>query len=252
MEAFAEAHWVGLVWVCVALLLGGILKGATGAGAPVIAVPVIALHFDVPTAVAVMVLPNFTTNLIQLWKYRADIPRGRFPWLFALGGFVGAWIGTVMLAHVAPRILLVMVAVVVFLYIGFRLARPGWALAQAVADRIVLPVAVLAGVLQGATGVSAPVSITFINALRLERVAFIVTMSLFFLAMTLVQIPSMVWYGLLTPERALGSAAALVPLLAAMPVGAALARRMPREVFDRAILLLLAVVAVKLMWDALT
>ncbi|WP_425070336.1 sulfite exporter TauE/SafE family protein [Sagittula sp. S175] len=157
MEAIAEAHWVGLVWVCVALILGGILKGATGAGAPVIAVPVIAIYFDVPTAVAVMVLPNFTTNLIRGWKYRAHLPEGRFPWLYAGGGFVGAWIGTIMLAHVPPRLLMVMVAVVVFLYIAFRLARPGWALSRAVADRVVFPVATLAGVLQGATGVSAPV-----------------------------------------------------------------------------------------------
>ncbi|MBP0482877.1 sulfite exporter TauE/SafE family protein [Sagittula salina] len=250
MAAFAQAHLVGLIWVAVALGLGGILKGATGAGAPVIAVPVIALYFDVPTAVAVMVLPNFATNLIQSWKFRAHLPAGRFPWLFAGGGFVGAWIGTVMLAHVAPQILLMMVAAVVFLYIGFRLARPDWALSRAVADRVVFPTATVAGVLQGATGVSAPVSITFLNAMRPERAVFVATISLFFLAMTLVQIPAMTWYGLLTPSRALGSAAALVPIVAAMPLGAALAKRLPKEVFDKTILVMLACVAAKLVWDA--
>ncbi|WP_425070335.1 TSUP family transporter [Sagittula sp. S175] len=94
-------------------------------------------------------------------------------------------------------------------------------------------------------------SITFLNAMKPDRAVFVATISLFFLAMTLVQIPAMAWYGLLTPTLALGSAAALVPLLAAMPLGAVLAKRLPKEVFDKAILLLLADVACKLLWDAL-
>lgn len=249
---FAGAHWLGFLWAGMALLLGGILKGATGAGAPVIAVPVIAITFDVPTAVAVMVLPNFCTNLMQSWRFRDSLPEGAFAWLFAGGGLMGAGIGTVMLASFAPQMLLVMVAVVVFAYIGFRLARPDWALSRAAADRLVLPASTLAGILQGATGVSAPVSITFLNAMRPERATFVATISLFFLAMTLIQIPAMAAYGLLTPHLAAGSAAALVPLMAGMPLGAALARRLPKVVFDRAILCLLAVVAAKLMWDALT
>ena len=252
MIAFADAHLAGLAWAALALILGGILKGATGAGAPVIAVPVIALYFDVPTAVAVMVLPNFITNIVQSWNFRAHLPRGPFPWLYAGGGFLGAWVGTVMLAHVSPDLLLAMVAAVVFLYVGFRLMRPDWALAQGLADRLVFPVALVAGVLQGATGVSAPVSITFLNAMKLARPVFVATISVFFLSMTLVQIPAMVWYGLLTPPRALGSAVALIPLLGAMPLGAALAKRWPPHVFDRAILILLTGLAAKLAFDALT
>ncbi|MBS0122673.1 sulfite exporter TauE/SafE family protein [Aestuariicoccus sp. KMU-90] len=249
---FAEGHLAGLVWTALALVLGGVLKGATGAGAPIVAVPVIALHFDVPTAVVVMVLPSFATNLVQLRSFWSHLPRGAFPWLFASGGLLGAWIGTLMLAHVSPSLLLAMVAGVVFLYVGFRLARPGWALDPALAGRIVLPVAGVAGVLQGATGVSAPVSITFLNAMRLARPVFVATISVFFLAMTLAQAPTMLWYGLLTPERVAGSVAALAPLLAGMPLGAALARRWPPQVFDRAILALLSVLAVKLVFDAMT
>ena len=201
---------MGLVWVCVALILGGILKGATGAGAPVIAVPVIAIYFDVPTAVAVMVLPNFTTNLIQSWKYRAHLPEGRFPWLYAGGAVAGrGGSGGVPRSDGGGR------------FAGRdRRQRAG-------------------------------VSITFLNAMKPDRAVFVATISLFFLAMTLVQIPAMAWYGLLTPTLALGSAAALVPLLAAMPLGAVLAKRLPKEVFDKAILLLLAGVACKLLWDAL-
>ena len=241
----------GVIWAALALALGGILKGATGAGAPIIAVPVIALFHDVPTAVVALVLPNCFSNLWQSWTYRKSIPEGAFAWAFAGAGLVGALAGTVMLASFTPQILLLMVAGVVFLYIAFRLARPGWRLPFETARRMVLPAGLAAGILQGATGVSAPVSITFLNAIGFERRVFIGTISIFFLAMTLIQIPLLIGYGMLTPHLALLSAAALLPILGGMPIGAALAQRIPREVFDKVILALIAVVAARLAWSAL-
>ena len=50
--------------------LGGVLKGATGAGAPLIAVPALAVLFDVPTAIAIFSLPNFFSNAWQGWSFR--------------------------------------------------------------------------------------------------------------------------------------------------------------------------------------
>ena len=83
----------GVIWAALALALGGILKGATGAGAPIIAVPVIALFHDVPTAVVALVLPNCFSNLWQSWTYRKSIPEGAFAWAFAGAGLVGALAG---------------------------------------------------------------------------------------------------------------------------------------------------------------
>ncbi len=114
-----------------------------------------------------------------------------------------------------------------------------------------MPVGALAGVLQGAAGISAPVSITFLNALRTDRAAFVATISVFFAGMSIVQIPLLGVFGFLSWERIAWSCAALVPLFAAMPLGAALARRFPREVFDRVILGLLALVALRLLAQAL-
>ncbi|MBV0912446.1 sulfite exporter TauE/SafE family protein [Rhodobacteraceae bacterium ASV31] len=230
-----------------ALVLGGVLKGATGAGAPVVAVPVIALFFDVETAIITMMLPNLLSNVVQGWRYRAYLPRGGFGALFAAGGLAGAVLGTVLLANAPPEVLLLMVSVVVFLYIAFRIAKPGWALPMPLARRIVLPVGLAGGILQGATGVSAPISVTFLNAVRLPRDAFIGTISLFFTVMTFAQLVALGSYGLLSPEGLGRSAIALGLILAAMPLGEALARRIPPAVFDKLILALLAVVATRIL-----
>ena len=99
-------------------------------------------------------------------------------------------------------------------------------------------------------GISAPISISFLNAIRLERAAFIATISVFFVAMAVTQIPLLAVWGVLTPQRALLSAAALLPLVAGMPLGALLARRFSKTFFDRLILVLLALIAARLVLHA--
>jgi len=234
-----------------ALASGGIIKGATGAGAPIIAVPVMAMLFGVELAVVVFVLPSLLTNLWQGWQFRAHmLPRG-FTLAYAGAGAVGAIIGSWFLATVAPEALLLSVAIVVLLYIGFRLTRPAWALSFPRARRVVWPVGIAAGVLQGATGVSAPISITFLNAMQPAREAFIATISVFFLAMSAVQVPALVMLGLMDWTRAGLGLVAVLPLLAFLPLGQALARWFSKQVFDRVILGLLTVIALRLIWQAL-
>ena len=52
-----------IIAIVIAFALGGILKGATGAGAPIITIPVMTAFYDVRIAVIIMVIPNFITNI---------------------------------------------------------------------------------------------------------------------------------------------------------------------------------------------
>ncbi|WP_146344985.1 sulfite exporter TauE/SafE family protein [Phaeobacter marinintestinus] len=236
-----------LFLVCVAFALGGILKGAIGAGAPILAVPIMAILVDVPFAVAVFIMPNILSNAVQGWQFRAHIPDKGFALRFALAGLVGAGLGTIALAGLSSAILTTSVAVIVLVYVTFRLIQPGWTLDMSLANRLAVPVGTIGGVLQGATGLSAPVSITFVNALRLERKQFIATMSLFFSFMALAQLPVQIALGIMTTERFAYSVLASLPLVAFMPVGGFLARHVSREVFDRIILSLLTLLAFRLL-----
>ena len=62
-----------IIAVLVAFALGGILKGATGAGAPIITIPVIAAFYDVRIAVIIMVVPNLLTNIGQFQPIKETV-----------------------------------------------------------------------------------------------------------------------------------------------------------------------------------
>lgn len=234
------------VAIFAALALGGVLKGATGAGVPVIAVPVIAAFVDVRFAVMVMVVVNLMTNTRQIWTFRdTRLPEG-FALRFGLAGAVGALIGTGLLVWLPEEVLSAMLAGLVFAYIGLRLARPDFRLSMEVARRFVIPVGAIGGVFQGAAGISAPVSVSFLNAIRLERPVFIFTVSVFFVSMGVVQLPALLLSGLMTLPIFGLSFLAIIPVIAFMPLGNWLGQRASPQVFDRVILVFLSVLAVRL------
>ncbi|MFV0245755.1 MAG: sulfite exporter TauE/SafE family protein [Qingshengfaniella sp.] len=230
---------------------GGLMKGAVGAGAPIIGVPVLALIYDVPLAVAIFSFPNLLSNLWQGWAFRRFQVSGRFVWIFAVAGMVGVLAGTVLLATLSDEILMGAVGVMTLVYMALRLSRPDWVLGRAEATRLVGVAGFLGGILQGAAGVSAPVSVSFLNAMRMDRTEFIATISVFFAALSLVQVPALWSLNILTPDRLLLSCVAMVPLFGMMPVGAWLARKLSAGTFDKIILGVLLVLALRLLSAAL-
>lgn len=234
-----------------AFALGGILKGATGFGAPLLAVPLLALMFDLPFAITIFAIPNIVTNLWQSWAFRKHHLPLNFVVSFVAAGGLGAGLGTYILARTPTEALTLVLACTMLAYIVFRLLRPSWKLGLKVATFLSFPLGLIAGLLQGAAGLSAPVSVTFLNSMHLERNQFISTISMFFIGLGFVQVPMLVDYGYLNLTNTLLGFSALVPLIAGMPLGAMLAKRISRERFNQALLVILTVLSMKLLWDSL-
>jgi len=242
---------LSIVLAILAVALGGIMKGAIGAGVPIIAAPALTMVFGVQTAVAILVVPNLLSNVWQAWAYRDKALSRRFLVLFAGGGMVGVVLGTYLLASLPQETLSLLVAFSVLGYIALRLAKPGWVLGRATADRFSGVAGTLGGLLQGATGISAPASITYLNAMRLPREAFIGTVSIFFVAMTAAQIPALWSVGILTGERLAMGFVALGVVFVFMPLGTWLGRRTSPKVFDITMLVVLGVIAAKILIETL-
>ena len=239
---------VTIIAILVAFALGGILKGATGAGAPVVTIPVIAAFYDVRIAVIIMVVPNLLTNIGQLYQFRKTILPSFFIVSFALGGGIGALIGTILLANLSIKILTLSVAFIVIIYILLKLIVPSWKLKYEKAAKLVFIMGTAGGVLQGAAGLSAPISITFLNAMKLERNQFIPTISVYFGVMSIFQMPTLYYYDFLNFEIIAASLISTVVLLSFMPLGSWVAKSVSKENFDKITLILLAFIALRIIY----
>jgi uncharacterized membrane protein YfcA len=226
------------------------MKGATGMGLPLVAVPALAAFLGVPYALAVMTVPVLTTNAWQVWRLRGHRHGLGFLAILLAGSVFGVAMGTWLLVSLPAETLALMMSVVIFVYVAVRLLRPDFRVSIALGRKMSPLVGVAAGVLHGSTGISAPVAVTFVSSLRLSRPQFVFAVSTLFLGFTVTQVPTLAAAGVLTADRALVSALAVPPVLLMMPVGQWLAEKLSAQAFDRLILAALVGIALKLIYDS--
>jgi uncharacterized membrane protein YfcA len=242
MDAFTFA---GLT---LALAAGGLAKGATGMGLPLVGLPVLTPLVGLQQAIGIMLTPMLLTNAWQVWRLRAvrrDTGLAFLP-RFLVAGAVGVALGTWALGALPERSRVFGLGVILLAYVALRLAQPQVEVGEATAGRLGPSVGLAAGALQGATGISAPIGVTFIHAMRLDRSEHVFAVSAMFLGFSLVQLPAVAVAGIFEPAWLAQGVFAMLPVMVGMPLGERLGRRFSRETFDRLILIFLAVMGVKL------
>lgn len=239
---------VTLTVIFFAVGAGAIAKGATGMGMPLIAIPFLASLFGLQHAIVVMLVPVVVSNVWQIWRFRHARHDERLSFLkpMLVTCAVGVVVGTWFLAVAPARGLALTLGVLLLGYLALRLSRPNFVVGPVTAKRWALPAGLGSGLLHGATGISAPIGVTFIHAMRFERDQHVYAVSAMFLTLAGVQAPSLWFTGLLRPEWLLQGVFALLPTFIFMSVGQWLASKLSRAAFDNMILIFLGVIGVKM------
>lgn len=219
-----------------ASLLGAFVKAVTGMGYPLIAVPLITLVLGIEDAVVVVAFPNLVANAL-IW-FGARDGRAEVRDLASLVGFgfAGAFIGTLALVNVPEEPLLVALAVTIAVFVVNFVRSPHVRITPGTSRRWSPVVGAIAGVMQGAVGVSGPVVATWMHGYRLPKQAFVFSVTAIFGVSGAVQLGLLVAAGEMTAERATVSALALLVVLSMIPVGSRLRFRLGGAAFERAVL----------------
>ncbi len=240
-----------LIIIVLALAVGSFVRGITGIGLPLIAVPVMAGFIGVQNAVIIMVVPNFFLNAWLVWTYRAHrVALPNIPVLIA-ASVIGVVLGSWALSTVSENILIVVMIVCLGLYLGKLATRTEITLPPAV-SRLVSPVVVLvAGLVQGATGISGPVAAPWAHSLRLPPQGYVFAISLLFIVFAVIQTLTYGWFGALTLERLQFGLLSCLPVAVVLPASMYVARRIGKRQFEALIVTVLVLVEIRLIFKAL-
>jgi uncharacterized membrane protein YfcA len=199
-----------------AFFIAGAVKGVIGLGLPMVSLGLLTVALDLHTAMALLVVPSFVTNLWQAvvgGNAKAILSR---LWPFLATATVTVWIGVAALARLNPSLLTALLGAQLVIYSvaslrGFRLAIPvrheGWAGPL---------VGSANGVLTGMTGSSVVPGVMFLQAIGLPRDVLIQAMGLLFAASTLALAAALHQANFLTAEHGILSSGAVLPALAGM------------------------------------
>jgi uncharacterized membrane protein YfcA len=234
-----------LAVILVAVVIGAIAKAVTGMGLPLIAIPVASLFVDVDTAIVVIAFPNVLANATLAARERHSYPDTRDLPTLATVGVIGAIVGTLLLVNIPETPLVVAVIVAIVGYIVLFFAHPDLRTTPERSKRLAPLVGGVAGVFQGAVGISGPIVGSWIHSYRLPRSAHILSVTSLFFITGLAQLVVLVSTGELS-GRVPATLLACIPVFASIPVGTRLRNSVSGRGFDLAIIGMLGVSAVAL------
>lgn len=225
---------IGLVFV-----LAGTVKGVIGLGLPTISLALLSLVVDLPSAMALMIVPSLVTNIWQMFDGKETWIILKRIWIFLACAGGAVWVGAIVLVRVDTFVLTTILGLLLIIYsftgiTGYRLSTPTYH------ERWMGPLAgVLNGVLTGMTGSFVVPGVMYLQSLGLSRDSLLQAMGMLFTASTVALALALNGTGLLSTELAVLSAIAVVPAIVGMVLGAKLRRRLSEENFRRTFFLAL-------------
>jgi len=234
-----------LIIILVAVVIGAIAKAVTGMGLPLIAIPIASLFVPVDDAIVVIAFPNVLANATLASRERHSYPETRDLPVLASVGVAGAILGTLLLVNIPETPLVIAVIVAIVGYIALFFAHPEFRVTPARSKRLAPVVGGVAGVFQGAVGISGPIVGSWIHSYRLPRSAHILSVTSLFFITGLAQLIVLISTGELS-GRVAATLLACIPVFASIPIGTRLRNSISGRGFDLAIIAMLGVSALAL------
>jgi uncharacterized membrane protein YfcA len=211
--------------------IAGAVKGVIGLGLPTVSLGLLTVAFDLQTAMALLVVPSFVTNLWQaVVGGNAKVILSRL-WPFLAAATVTVWIGVAALTRLNPSLLAALLGLQLVTYSlmslrGTRLTIP------VRHERWAGPLVGSAnGMLTGMTGSSVVPGVMFLQAIGLPRDVLIQAMGMLFAASILALAAALQQANVLTADHGILSGAAVLPAIAGMIGGQWIRKQLTEERF---------------------
>ncbi|WP_193173688.1 sulfite exporter TauE/SafE family protein [Nisaea nitritireducens] len=229
--------------------LAGTVKGVIGLGLPTITLGLMTLLLDLPSAMALLIVPSLATNLWQaaIGGHIREILRKTWP--FLLTATVTIWIGAQALSHVDLAYLSALLGLLLIAYATTGLAGFRFSMSAQTAFRSGSLFGITNGILTGMTGSFMVPGVLYLQATGMPRDMLIQAMGMLFLLSTAALALALGHGAHVDPDLGLASALGLIPAILGMVLGRKirgyLSEARFRQVFFAGVLLLGLAIAAK-------
>jgi uncharacterized membrane protein YfcA len=218
--------------VCAAALFaGGLVKGVTSLGLPIVALPLMMTVVEVPVAVGTLIVPVFLSNMIQAAQGEGTtvLARRFAPLLIALG--VGTLLGTMLFALLSRSTLLLTLGPISMLFATASLLQPDLKISPAGERFLAVPIGLLSGVVGGMSTLFGPLLSIYVVGLHLPRDTFVKVLGMLYVLAAAVMLVGTLWQGTVGPTLMATSVLGMIPVWLGMAMGARIRSRIDQKTF---------------------
>jgi uncharacterized protein len=214
-----------------ALFAGGLVKGVTSLGLPIVALPLMMTVVDVPVAVGTLIVPVLLSNIIQAAQGEGTIVLAkRFaPVLIALG--IGTLIGTMLFAVLARSTLLLTLGPISVLFATASLLQPDLKITPATERWLGVPVGLVSGIVGGMSTLFGPLLSIYVVGLHLPRDTFVKVLGMLYVLAAAVMMVGALAQRTVGPVLMAMSVIGMLPVYVGMMIGQRIRSRIDQKVF---------------------
>jgi uncharacterized membrane protein YfcA len=220
-----------IVIIVMTFIIAGTVKGVIGLGLPTVSLALLTVAIDLPSAMALLLVPSFVTNFWQAIigkNGRIILVRN---WPFFLMAAVTVWIGAKALTHMNLLWLSALLGTLLVVYSAVNLC--GFRFTVEPRHRVWIGVlaGTINGVLTGMTGSFVVPGVMFLQSTSLSRDALIQAMGVLFTVSTVALAFALQRNNFLTIENGTLSLASLIPALVGMILGQQIRKQLSEQLF---------------------
>lgn len=196
-----------------AYLVASAIKGLTGIGFSTSCLPILALHFDLKTAIPLVILPSIISNvavMVQSGHFNDAVKRF---WPLYLANIPGLIIGLSILVMIASGSARLILGMILILYALWALCNATVVLGSLWERRLKVPVGFLNGLINGVTGSQVMPALPYLLSLQLDKNLFVQASNISFTLSSLVMLLGMNQLGLLSLQTFIIALVGLIPIL---------------------------------------
>lgn len=212
-----------------AFLLGGFIKGLSGVGLPMVALPILSLGFTVPQAVVLTMVPILATNGWQAVTNGVFLPVIKRFWPMQLVMALSLLLSGSLMVKLDNSMLLVLAGVVMLVSVLALIVADGRTIPSRFERPAGIVVGLLAGLIGGVSSLFGIPVIIYMTSLGLARVEFLTSISIIYFFAAIPYLTGLMTFGVVTPTELVGSSLAVIPAL----LGIALATRLVRNLDEK-------------------
>lgn len=214
-------------------LLAGMVKGIIGLGLPTVSLALLTIATDLPTAMALLLVPSFFTNIWQALVGGNVVTIVQRIWPFLTMAAAMVWVGVAVFAHTQVSYLSALLGILLITYSLISLAGFRFSLSSRQETWVGPLIGAVNGVLTGMTGSFVVPGVMFLQSIGLSRDQLIQGMGILFTTSTLALGIALQGNNMLSAELGIVSGLGLFPAILGMMAGQWVRRRLSEIVFRR-------------------
>lgn len=229
--------------------LGGVINGITGFGLALIAMPLFTQYVDLIYAVPACTLISLSMNIQMSWTYRhdADWPRLR---PLIIGAFPGALIGATVLSQMSEPVIKILMGIFLLGYSSWSLRFPSIT-SNPVSSRWGYIAGMCSTAIGTAIGMGGPPTIVYTTLAGWSKDAAKAAIASFFFCAGIIMVGVQLAYGLHTLTSLTYFAICAPAVAIGCRIGIVVSRRLGDQSYRKMTFILLALLALKILYHAL-